>query len=594
MLDDFPAIGNESWVQIFYMNADIASQAQHAVLCLFLANNKIVLRREDDGRLGAISCVESDDLDVVESFNQTIADLGFDSKVVRVASDERFELYFATVEVERIEDSRFEGYSLIDVYGLADKETQLETCLKEALSLVRDNLIRVPYLYFKDNDYVYRFRTSRERNREVYHIDDTSMGLYHSRLCDAVKAVKRARERSATSPALLDFGATRFRLPSHFGFCLGVQNAIERAYETLSSNPGKRVFMLSELIHNPFVNEDLQARGLLYLQNDKGVAQLNPETGERYWDSLNENDVVIIPAFGARDEDKVRLIERGLPLNRYDATCMLVEKVWKAARRYGQQGYTVIIHGKAEHEETKATFSNSSKYAPSLIVRDLKEADLLSNVILAETKEERESLFEPFAHLCSEGFDLEKDFQKLAVVNQTTLLRNETLKIIESLEDALVKKYGQSHVEEHMAMNSKGDTLCYATQVNQDALTKASETDVDIAIVVGGKNSSNTYQLFRVCESKYGDRAFYIQSEKNILSRDEVEHFIFPYNPKDPKQGRMETRPFIKDEKPLNVLLTGGASCPDGILQRIIAKINSFFPNAEIREVEDIIADLES
>src|SRR5690606_17658831 len=141
----------------------------------------------------------------------------------------------------------------------------------------------------------------------------------------AIKRVKRVKERSATEPALLDFGAAQYLLPSHFGFCLGVQNAIERAYETLAANPGRRVFMLSELIHNPFVNEDLRARGLRYLQTDKGAPTIDESTGRPYWESLDERDVVIIPAFGARDEDKLKLVERGLPIRQHDATCMLVE-----------------------------------------------------------------------------------------------------------------------------------------------------------------------------------------------------------------------------------------------------------------------------
>ncbi|MCH6258775.1 4-hydroxy-3-methylbut-2-enyl diphosphate reductase [Puniceicoccaceae bacterium K14] len=577
------------------MNAATEITTQRAVLCLFLANNKIVLRRNEQGGLKAFSCLKESLDEAEEILGGMVSQQGFEAELKHVGDRNGTSLYFASLELEVLPEGDLVSMPLVDLYRLAEENSQdLDECLFEVLPVLRENVIKLPYLYFSDNDYVYRFRTSRQRNKEIYHIDDTSMTLYHSCLCDAVKALKRARERSATSPALLNFGATHFSLPSHFGFCLGVQNAIERAYETLAANPGKRVFMLSELIHNPFVNEDLQGRGLLYLQSDKGVPQIDPVTGEPYWDTLCEEDVVIIPAFGARNEDKVKLIERGLPLNRYDATCMLVEKVWKAARRYGQQGYTVVIHGKAEHEETKATFSNSSKYAPSLIVRDMKEAAALSLVILADSKEERRRLFEPFANRCTEGFDLERDLQKLAVVNQTTLLRNETLKIIESLQSALVTKFGQAHVEEHMAMSSKGDTLCYATQVNQDALAKASAESVDVAIVVGGKNSSNTYQLYRLCESRFGDRAFYIQSEKNILSKESIEHFVFPYNPTDPKQGRMETRPFIKEEKPLKVLLTGGASCPDGILQRIIAKVNSFYPGSEIREIDEIISELET
>ena len=281
---------------------------------------------------------------------------------------------------------------------------------------------------------------------------------YHSELCEAIKAVKRSKERSASSPASLDFGAVEYLLPSHFGFCLGVQNAIERAYETIASNPGRRVFMLSELIHNPFVNEDLKERGLLYLQSDKGEAAMDPDSGKPYWDSLNDGDIVIIPAFGARDEDKVKLIEKGLPLNAYDATCMLVEKVWKAAKRFGEQGYTVVIHGKAEHEETKATFSNTVKYAPSIIVRDMCEAERLASVIVATDSAERRKLFEPFETKCNQNFDTVRDLSKLAIVNQTTL-RNETLRIIERLEEALQERYGSAQIEEHMAMSSKGDTF---------------------------------------------------------------------------------------------------------------------------------------
>ena len=144
-------------------------------------------------------------------------------------------------------------------------------------------------------------------------------------------------------------------------------------------------------------------------------------------------------------------------------------------------------------------------------------------------------------------------------------------------------------------MSSKGDTLCYATQVNQDALTQAIEEPIDIAIVVGGKNSSNTYQLYRICELAFGDRAFYIQSEANIQSKTEIEHFIFPYNRNDPRQGRMEMRPFLPEEsRPLRVLITGGASCPDGLLQQIIAKVNNYFDPSKLRRIEDVITDVEN
>jgi len=555
-------------------------------LYLFLENNKLLLRRakraDRDGY-------------VLERLNGNSLFQKIESGVpVAICRNGNHYVFFSNVKgcdippVLAAEGCETASLRTIEAYGKEGGRLSAE--LLEDGPVIRAHAIRIPYLNFKETDYIYRFRTDKQRNRDVYHVDASSMALYHSALCDAIKAVKRTKERSAADPARLDFGAVEYLLPSHFGFCLGVQNAIERAYETIASNPDKRVFMLSELIHNPFVNEDLRRRGLRYLQSDKGVSVVDPETDVAYWDSVTDEDIVIIPAFGARDEDKLRLIERGLPLNAYDATCMLVEKVWKAAKRFGQKGFTVVIHGKAEHEETKATFSNSSKYSPSIVVRDLKEAALLAEVIKADNETEKAELFLPFKARCSEGFDLSGDLAKLAVVNQTTLLRNETLRIIELLESALEDRYGRAHIEEHMAMSSKGDTLCYATQVNQDALAQAIKQPVDVAIVVGGKNSSNTYQLYRICEEAFGERAFYIQSESNILSRSQIEHFIFPYDPKNPQQGRMETRAFLPmRDAPMKILITGGASCPDGLLQQIIAKVNSYFDSEQIRSLDEVI-----
>jgi len=554
--------------------------AKIRVYC-FLENNKLVVLRNAAGAwegVGKSSAIEdrANPVGIGSSGDQGLA----------------FALVDETLVQERLPGSR--AFALKEIYRLAEEKGVLADSLIEDLPLIRSNAIRIPYLYFKDTDYIYRFRADKQRNREIYRVDDDSVALYHSALCDAIKAVKRSKERSASSPATLDFGSVEYVLPSHFGFCLGVQNAIERAYETIAAHPKQRVFMLSELIHNPFVNEDLKKRGLLYLQSDKGVPVCDPETEQPYWDDLTDDDIVIIPAFGARDEDKVRLIERGLPLNAYDATCMLVEKVWKAAKRYGQRGYTVVIHGKAEHEETKATFSNSAKHAPSLVVRDMKEAVALSAAIEAKDEDERLRLFDVFRERCSPGFDPKRDLRKIAVVNQTTLLRNETLKIIQRLEEALESRYGTAHIEEHMAMSSKGDTLCYATQVNQDALAQAIQSGVDFAIVVGGKNSSNTFQLFRICQEAFGENAYYIQSEANIISNREIEHFVFPYNRGDPKQGRMERRPFLTENREsLRILITGGASCPDGLLQQVIAKINGFFPENSIRGIEEVITDLE-
>ncbi len=518
--------------------------------------------------------------------------------VTRVAETGGTALYFALVEACRGGSPAGAGewrrFSLREMAELAAAGS-LAPELAAVLPAVRAESIRIPYLNHRENDYIYRFRTEAQRNRAVYRLDAGASRLYQSVLCEAIKRLKRTKERSSAAPAVLDFGPVSYVLPSHFGFCLGVQNAIERAYETIAENPGRRVFMLSELIHNPFVNEDLLARGLRFLQSDKGRPLADPATGRPLWDDLRRGDIVIIPAFGATDDDKRRLIERGLELNRHDATCMLVEKVWKAARRYGKLGYTVIIHGKHEHEETKATFSNSAIFAPSLIIRNAAEAEQLAAIVRAESPVAAQSLFAAaFAGRHTPGFDPVRDLARVAVVNQTTLLRNETLRIIDLLEGAYAARFGADRVAEHLFSESRGDTLCYATQVNQDALVRALAGPLDAALVVGGKNSSNTFQLFRLCEQQLGERAYYIQSERDLIGPSDVDHFIFPHQPGDPRGGRVERRRFLEPGRPQRLLITGGASCPDGLIQQVVARINSFFPADSLRPVEQVLADLEA
>ncbi len=488
----------------------------------------------------------------------------------------------------------FLNFDELEMLSNVNGNSQLE--LKNVLNSILPYLVDIPYLALSDNEYIYRFRTNKERNRSVY-ITKESEALYQSDLCMAIKKARRQKEKTSGQPAILDFGAVRYLIPSHFGFCLGVQNAIERAYETVASNPGKRVFMLSELIHNPFVNEDLLKRGLRYLQTDKGLALRKDGTiaeslddSEALWNLLESEDVVIIPAFGATNEDKIRLMRKGISIRENDATCMLVEKVWKAAKRYSKEGYTVLIHGKSEHEETKATFSNSSSYGPALMIRNIEHAKVLGEVLLLDGIERRQLFEVSFAGLYSKGFDPMKDLDRIAVVNQTTLLRNETLGIIDYLRGVLSQKYGEDKVEHYLWSKGKGDTLCYATQVNQDALHKAVEQEVDAAIVVGGKNSSNTFQLFRVCESRFGDKAHYIQSEANIRSREEIVHYIFPYSmSQTPKQNEISKSFLPNKNRPMTVLLTGGASCPDGIIQQVIHRVNGLFPKESVYPIEQIL-----
>jgi 4-hydroxy-3-methylbut-2-enyl diphosphate reductase len=361
--------------------------------------------------------------------------------------------------------------------------------------------------------------------------------------------------------------------------------------------------MLSELIHNPFVNEDLLRRGLRYLQSDKGVpyavdGRPAPEApGERLlWDGLTPDDIVIIPAFGATDEDKQRLVRKGLAVCAYDATCMLVEKVWKAARAYGREGYTVVIHGKHEHEETKATFSNTRRHAPAVIVRNIEEARQLGEIILEGTHQAHARFYSVFADRYTPGFDAERDLERIAVVNQTTLLVNETREIIAHLREVYLSKFGPEAPDRPARVGGSGrnDTLCYATQVNQDALARALAEPLDAAFVIGGRNSSNTYQLYRLCAERLGERAFFIQSEASIRSPVEVEHYVFPAKSGEAPGGRTERRPLWPGATaPRRVLVTGGASCPDGIIQQVVSRMNGFFPADRLRSLDAVLKDLQ-
>lgn len=488
--------------------------------------------------------------------------------------------------------------------------------LAALLPALEPHLIHIPYLQLGENDFIYKFRPEKDRNLALYSQDAETSALYQSALCTAIKAVARRREGVATAPIPLDFGAVRYVIPSHFGFCLGVKNAIDRAYETLAANPGRRVFMLSELIHNPFVNEDLLRRGLRYLQTEKGVPfAINGEKSTAapglplFWDTLTSDDVVIIPAFGATDEDKKRLVTKGIAVCQYDATCMLVEKVWKAARSYGRSGYTVVIHGKHEHEETKATFSNTRRHAPALIVRNLNETRLLGEIIAGARLHPHEAqarLESVFADRHTPGFDVTRDLARVAVVNQTTLLMNETREIIAYLRELYTNLFSADTSTESPRVGGSGrnDTLCYATQVNQDALSRALEEPLDAAFIIGGKNSSNTYQLYRLCAQKLGDKAFFIQSEANIRSLAEVEHYVFP--PCGPAHGgHIEINPlwpsftdFPQNPSggltPKRILITGGASCPDGVIQQVITRINSLFDHAPLRSLSAVQAEIEA
>jgi len=568
-----------------------------AVILAFDQHNRLAVRRL--GSQAGLAFTGSDEAmartRLSESFKTSTAARHLENTTL---PGEFGETILSAVQVAPTSPDREIHFYAIDELNQGD--IQLSPALQAALNALEKHLVHIPYLHLGENEFIYKFRPPQERNPAIYANDQVSSGLYQSKLCAAIKAMARQHERSAAAPVTLDFGGVEYVIPSHFGFCLGVKNAIERAYETLAANPDRRVFMLSELIHNPFVNEDLCRRGLRYLQTDKGVPYTTAgqrATGDEaealIWDSLSSKDIVIIPAFGATDEDKARLVRKGIEVCAYDATCMLVEKVWKAARSYGREGYTVIIHGKAEHEETKATYSNTRRYAPALIVRNIEEGERLAKVITAKNAVDRQRFYSDFEGKHTPGFKVERDLQRIAVVNQTTLLMNETLAITERLRRAFTERFG-ADAADRVGGGGRRDTLCYATQVNQDALGRALEGPLDAAFVIGGKNSSNTYQLYRLCAEKLGPFAFFIQSERDILSRDKSQHFVFPVL--DPAVGgKTEVRPlWSNDLKPKRILITGGASCPDGLIQQVITRINSLWPVKILRTVDEVLVDIEA
>ncbi len=401
--------------------------------------------------------------------------------------------------------------------------------------------------------------------------------FYQSPIISTVKQARRAADprKKDLSPALLDFGPVRFVIPRHFGFCYGVENAIEIAYRALDEHPEKaaagRIFLLSEMIHNPHVNDDLQARGIRFLRTTTGE-QLIP------FADLRPDDVVIIPAFGTTLEITSELERRGVATETYNTTCPFVEKVWKRSEQIGRKEYTIVVHGKRYHEETRATFSHAEANAPVVVVRDMAEAEKLARVIRGE--ESAEYFFTHFAERFSKGFDPERDLRRIGVVNQTTMLATETQAIADMLKEAVRQRYGTEDLQQHFADTS--DTLCYATKENQDATYAVMERSADVAIVVGGFNSSNTSHLVELL----GERMpTYFVSGPEGLARDEIQHF-------DLHSRAVRTdRDWLPEKRPIDIVLTAGASCPDALLDGVVRLMIGWFSN--VRTIEDALAPFE-
>ena len=385
---------------------------------------------------------------------------------------------------------------------------------------------------------------------------------YRSPLMTAVKDKRRKEDKLKKdfTPTQLNLDPLHIYLARHFGFCYGVENAIEIAFRTIDENPGKRIFLLSEMIHNPQVNADLQERGIQFLQDTYGK-QIIP------FETITPADIVLIPAFGTTLQTEKMLREKGIQTEKYNTTCPFVEKVWNRSEQIAGKGYSIVIHGKPKHEETRATFSHAAFNAPAVIVNDINETKELAKYITGE--KDPALFYTEFRGRFSEGFNSHKDLQRLGVVNQTTQLATDTQGISDYLKKTIMQHYGlnENSIGERFA--DTRDTLCYATNDNQSAAAGMLHTPADLAIVVGGYNSSNTTHLVELCEEKLA--TYFISSEEKILSAREILHYNFH------TKQEVLTADFLPRQQPIRILITSGASCPDAVVEAVIRKLAGFY-----------------
>ena len=386
--------------------------------------------------------------------------------------------------------------------------------------------------------------------------------IYKSNLLSGIKERRKLEDKLKKdyTPTLLEFGNLHIYLARHFGFCYGVENAIEIAFKTIEENKRKKIYLLSEMIHNPKVNEDLKNLGVIFLQDTYGN-QLIP------FEEINSNDVVIIPAFGTTLEIEAILKNKGITIEKYNTTCPFVEKVWNRSEQIAKKGYSIIIHGKSRHEETRATFSQVSIYTPTIVIENMKEAMRLALYMTKQLPEA--SFYREFAGRFSKNFDLKKDLQRFGVVNQTTQLATDTQAISEYLKNYVMKFYQLTaeNISERFA--DTRDTLCYATNDNQTAVIEMLETDADIAIVVGGRNSSNTSHLVELCEAKLP--TYFIDEASKLISKTEIINCDW----KTKQESIIEN--YLPEKELIKVLITSGASCPDAVVEKVMNRLVSFF-----------------
>lgn len=350
----------------------------------------------------------------------------------------------------------------------------------------------------------------------------------------------------------LDVGPLTFRLAQEFGFCYGVDRAVEYAYETRTKFPDRRLLLVGEIIHNPHVNDKLAAMGITFLRHDPGAPF--------DFSGITPDDVVIIPAFGVTMQDFQRLRAIGCVL--VDTTCGSVLNVWKRVESYARDGFTAVIHGKHYHEETQATASQATKHPAGkyLVVFDMAEARMVCDVI--EGHGDVAALPAHFAKACSPGFDFTTDLAQIGVANQTTMLSGESLAIAAQFRKSLAKRYGDAHIAEHFR---SFDTICSATQERQDAVEAMLEETPDLMLVIGGYNSSNTCALAALATSK-GVRTFHLEDAACV----DIEQGSLRHQPVRTKSESVSTD-WLDGVRTIGI--TAGASTPNNKIGETILRV---------------------